>query len=203
MGPTNVYTILVDATPPVLSNIAATPSVLSAFVTWDSDKPASSLVEYGLSPAYGLSSGLYGQLVTAHGITLGSLNPLTTYHFRVHSSDQAGNETISGDDTFTTVAAPDLQVTNLSVTGNLVSGGNLLISWRDTNSGAGATFTSWYDRVIVTNGTDGPDTVGLLVALRPERQWEHRLRRLAESATQFPSCRTALGRGEFAGHRYR
>ncbi len=155
MGPTNVFTILVDATPPVLSNIAATPSVLSTFVTWTSDKPASSLVEYGTSPAYGLNSGFNSQLVTAHGVTLGSLNPLTTYHFRVHSSDQAGNQTISGDESFTTLAAPDLQVTNLSVTGSLVSGGNLLISWRDTNSGAGATFTYWYDQVIVTNSTTG------------------------------------------------
>ena len=47
---TNVYTIQLDATPPVLSNIAAAPSVLSAFVTWNSDKPASSLVEYGTNP---------------------------------------------------------------------------------------------------------------------------------------------------------
>jgi hypothetical protein len=152
---TNVYAIDLDATPPVLSNIAATPSVLSAFVTWNSDKPASSLVEYGMSPAYGLSSGLYSQSVTAHGVTLYSLNPLTTYHYRVHSRDQAGNETISGDNSFTTFAAPDLQVTNLSVTGSLISGGNLLISWADTNSGLGATFSYWYDQVIVTNSATG------------------------------------------------
>ncbi|MGA2660493.1 MAG: CARDB domain-containing protein, partial [Verrucomicrobiota bacterium] len=155
MGLTNVYTILLDATPPVLSNIAAAPSVLTAFVTWNSDEPASSLVEYGTSPAYGLNSALDSQLATAHGVTLDNLSPLTTYHFRVHSRDQAGNETISGDNSFTAFAAPDLQVTNLSVTGGLVSGGNLLISWADTNSGSGATFTYWYDQVIVTNSTTG------------------------------------------------
>jgi hypothetical protein len=166
-GLTNVYAILLDATPPVLTHIAAAPSVLSAFVTWNSDKPASSLVEYGTSPAYGSSSGLDSQLVTAHGVALYSLNPLTTYHFRVHSRDLAGNETLSGDTSFTTFAAPDLQVTNLTVTGSLVSGGNLLISWADTNSGSGATFTYWYDQVIVTNGTTGQTLLNASVFYDP------------------------------------
>ncbi len=152
-GQTNVYTIMLDATPPTLSNIAASPAVLSAFITWNSSEPASSLVEYGLSSAYGLSSGLQGQLVSAHGVTLYNLTPQTTYHYRVHSRDQAGNETISDDASFTTFAAPDLQVTSLSVSGNLVSGGSVLVSWADTNSGSGATFSYWYDQVIVTNST--------------------------------------------------
>jgi hypothetical protein len=164
---TNVYTVSLDATPPVLSNIAASPAVLSAFVTWNSDKPSSSLVEYSTSPAYGLSSGLYGQLVTTHGITLYNLNPITSYHYRVRSRDLAGNETISGDNTFTTFAAPDLQVTNLVVTGNLTSGGNLLISWTDTNSGSGATFTSWYDQVMVTNSTTGQTLLNSSVLYDP------------------------------------
>jgi hypothetical protein len=154
-GLTNVYTILLDATPPALSNITAGPAVLSAFVTWNSDEPAASLVEYGTTPAYGLNSGWANQWVTVHGVTLYNLAPLTTYHYRVHARDQAGNETVSGDYTFTTYAAPDLQVTNLSVSGDLISGGNLLLSWGDTNAGSGATFTSWYDRVIVTNSTTG------------------------------------------------
>ena len=149
-GPVSVKKML-----PVLSDIAANPSVLSAFVTWNSDEPASSLVEYGASSAYGLNSGWNSQLVTAHGVTLYNLSPQTTYHYRVHSRDQAGNEGISGDGNFTTFAAPDLQVANLSVTGNLVSGGAVLISWADTNSGSGATFSYWYDQVIVTNSTAG------------------------------------------------
>ena len=39
---------------------------LTTFVTWNSDKPASSLVEYGTTAAYGLNSALDSQLVTAH-----------------------------------------------------------------------------------------------------------------------------------------
>jgi CARDB/Divergent InlB B-repeat domain/Bacterial Ig-like domain len=155
LAPTNAYSVVVDATPPVISNVASAPSVTSAFVTWNTDKPASSDVEYGTNVSYGSFTPLDNGLVTAHGVTVSSLNPLTTYHFRVHSHDLAGNETISGDNTFTTFAAPDLMVTNLSVTGTLISGNTLQISWTDTNAGAGATFTYWYDEVEVTNITTG------------------------------------------------
>ncbi|PWU11941.1 MAG: hypothetical protein C5B50_22285 [Verrucomicrobia bacterium] len=153
IGLTNVDSFLLDATPPVLSNVGANPSVLTAFITWNSDKPTSSLVEYGVSLAYGSSSGLFSQLVTAHGVTLYSLGPQTAYHYRVHSRDLAGNETVSGDYTFTTFSAPDLLVTNVVVSGSLVSGGNVQIVWADTNSGGGSTFTYWYDQVLVTNVT--------------------------------------------------
>jgi hypothetical protein len=166
-GLTNVYAILLDATPPVLSTIAVSPAALSAFVTWNSDEPASSLVEYGASVTYGLNSGWYGQLVTSHGVTLYNLTPLTIYHYRVHSRDQAGNETVSGDNIFTTLAAPDLQVANLAASGTFVSGGAIVISWTDTNSGAGDTFTYWFDQIIVTNATTGETLLNTSVYFDP------------------------------------
>src|SRR5262249_24328654 len=144
MSPTNSLDLLVDATFPVLSNIVSAPAVLTASVTWNSSEPASSQVEYGTNTSYGSLTALDAQRVLAHGVTLANLSPLTTYHFRVRSRDQAGNETISGDNSFSTFAAPDLQVTNLSLSGSLVSGGNVLIAWVDTNSGIGATFTYWF-----------------------------------------------------------
>ena len=152
---TNVAAYNVDTTPPVLSAIAAAPATLSAVVTWNSDKPASSLVDYGSSAAYGASSTLDSQLVTAHSVTLYSLSPVTPYHYRVRSRDLAGNETVSGDNTFTTHSAPDLQVANLTVSGSLTSGNRVAILWTDTNSGAGATFADWYDQVTVSNATTG------------------------------------------------
>ncbi|MET1059937.1 MAG: LamG-like jellyroll fold domain-containing protein, partial [Nocardioides sp.] len=44
-------------------------------------------------------------LGTAHSQTINGLAPNTTYHFRVRSTDAAGNPAVSGDRTFTTVAA--------------------------------------------------------------------------------------------------
>ena len=42
-----------------------------------------------------------------------------------------------------------------AVAGAALSGGNILISWADTNSGSGATFTYWYDQVSITNSMTG------------------------------------------------
>jgi hypothetical protein len=150
---TNSLSLFVDATPPALSAITANPGVSTAVVTWASDEPATSQVEYGPTTGYGQLTYLDTALVASHSFTLNSLQPQSTYHFRVHSRDRAGNETVSGDNSFVTLTAPDLQVANLSVTGTLASGSQVTISWTDTNSGAGPTYTYWYDRVQVTNAS--------------------------------------------------
>jgi hypothetical protein len=148
---TNPIALFVDATFSVISNVGATPATQSASITWSTDEGATSKVDYGTNTAYGSSSSTYAQLVTLHAITLTGLDPLTTYHYRVRSKDQAGNETVSGDFTFTTLSAPDLQVQNLLATGAFNSGSNIVISWDDANTGAGATYNSWYDLVTVSN----------------------------------------------------
>ena len=153
--PTNVLNVVIDTTFPNISGITVTPGALSAVIKWNTDKPSSSQADYGTTAGYGASTPLQSQLVTSHLITVGGLSPVTTYHFRVRSRDQAGNETISGDQTFATLPAPDLQVTNLAVIGSLVSGTTATITWNDINTGAGATFSYWYDRVMVTNITTG------------------------------------------------
>ena len=43
-------------------------------------------------------------LSTSHAVALSSLDPATTYHYRVKSVDAVGNETFSDDHTFTTLA---------------------------------------------------------------------------------------------------
>jgi len=160
---TNTIELKVDATAPILSNVAAVPGLTSAAITWSSDKPASSQVEYGLTTAYGSFTPEDGTLVQSHSQTVSGLNANSLYHFRVHSADLAGNPAFSGDYTFTTLAAPDLTVQNLSVTGSLLSGGNLVVGWQDVNSGPGATDTSWYDQVLVTNLTTGQTLLSTLV----------------------------------------
>ncbi len=152
---TNALNLIVDATAPVLSGVIVNPAVQTADVTWSSDKAGTSQADFGLTASYGLTTSLNSQRVKAHLLTLTGLDPDTTYHFRVRSRDLAGNETASGDYTFTTHTAPDLQVQNLAASGTFSAGGNIVVSWADTNSGAGNTYTSWYDGVIVTNTTTG------------------------------------------------
>jgi Lamin Tail Domain len=106
-GPTQtgdaVFTTSV-ATPPsiVVAPLASGVTGNGATISWATDEPASSTIEYGLSAAYGSSASSAG-VVTAHSVSLSALAPTTTYHFRVLSTDGCGNgPTASQDATFTT-----------------------------------------------------------------------------------------------------
>jgi hypothetical protein len=96
----------VDTTPPVISSVAASAiTSSSATISWNTNKPADSQVEYGVTSAYGSATGLNSAQVMSHSLTLSGLTPLTVYHYRVKSKDAAGNPAVSGDVTFTTPAA--------------------------------------------------------------------------------------------------
>jgi len=91
-----------DTTPPVISSVAATGQVGGFKVTWNTDEPATSQVEYGLTTSYGSLTPLDPTLVTSHSVTVTGLARRTTYHYRVRSKDAAGNESVSGDYTVKT-----------------------------------------------------------------------------------------------------
>ncbi|MCK4330927.1 MAG: fibronectin type III domain-containing protein [Dehalococcoidia bacterium] len=94
-----------DSIAPVITNVSASSETeMSAVVSWLTDEPASSQVEYGRTVDYGSTTALDEQLVASHIVGLDSLEPRTFYHFRVKSTDQAGNEALSGDYTFATAA---------------------------------------------------------------------------------------------------
>lgn len=66
----------------------------SAIITWETDEPSNSLVQYGLSGATWsdlTSSTSDGTMTTKHSVTLTDLAPSTRYHFAVGSQDAAGN----------------------------------------------------------------------------------------------------------------
>ena len=94
-----------DSTAPVITNVSVSSETeMSAVVGWLTDEPASSQVEHGRTVDYGSITALDEQLVTSHIVGLDSLEPRTFYHFRVKSTDQGGNEALSGDYTFATAA---------------------------------------------------------------------------------------------------
>src|SRR4029078_1729297 len=91
--------------PPVLSAVQAT--VLfstSASITWITDKPASSLVRYGLTSSYthATSETDTSPRATFHSVTLTGLLCATTYHYLVSSTDSLFHAGASADGTFTT-----------------------------------------------------------------------------------------------------
>jgi hypothetical protein len=105
--------IIMDTTFPTISGIAVSNlTTTTADVSWQTSEPASRQVDYGTTTSYGQSSPLGSDPLTSHLVTLGVLAPGTNYHFRVRSSDPAGNTTVSSDGTFwTRCAAPILSVT--------------------------------------------------------------------------------------------
>jgi len=97
-----------DGLAPVLTaGPAASSAVSSAFtVTWTTDEPSDSRLEYGTTASYG-SSAYDATLVTTHSITVTGLSASTGYHFQAGSTDACGNgPSWSSDGTVTTAAVP-------------------------------------------------------------------------------------------------
>ncbi|MEM4728595.1 MAG: fibronectin type III domain-containing protein [Thermoplasmata archaeon] len=120
-----------DLTPPVISNVKVTGITdRLAVVTWETDEPADSMVEWGPTPSYGVSTSDV-KLVLLHELTLSGLEPSTIYHFRVGSKDASGNgPSYSEDLSFTTLASPDTEpphIMNLRVEG--VTGSSAIVLW--------------------------------------------------------------------------
>jgi hypothetical protein len=96
-----------DITPPVISAVTVdNTSPRATSVSWSTDEAADGRIEYGTSTAYGQTTALDPTLATSHTVRLTGLSPATTYHYRIHAHDEFGNERISADETFSTLAAP-------------------------------------------------------------------------------------------------
>jgi streptogramin lyase len=96
--------IVEDTTSPLIISgpTASGAGTANTMITWDTDEPADSRVEYGLTTAYGQSKALSTDTYH-HAVPIEGLSPATTYHYRVGSQDMPGNEvTWSADHTFTT-----------------------------------------------------------------------------------------------------
>ena len=90
-----VATYANDTAAPAISSVNAVADADGhATVTWETDEPSSSRVDYGRTTALG-SQVSDSARVTDHSIELTGLSPNTTYRFRVTSVDAAGNSATS------------------------------------------------------------------------------------------------------------
>ena len=95
-------TLPVDASPPQISDVHARyVTTTTARITWRTDEPSTSYVDFGISSSYGSTQG-NGTLTTIHSVEIGPLTPNTLYHYQVRSADAGGYESIGDDRTFTT-----------------------------------------------------------------------------------------------------
>jgi uncharacterized protein DUF4082/Calx-beta domain-containing protein/Big-like domain-containing protein/purple acid phosphatase-like protein len=84
-----------DTTAPAIGDVRATPiDGATALVTWTTDEPATSSVDYSTDATFfapATQTVTDAAFVTAHGVRLTGLRPSTAYSFRVRSTDRAGN----------------------------------------------------------------------------------------------------------------
>lgn len=112
--------VIEDTTPPVITNIVATPNYNNVRISWTTDEPATSSVSIYTNPGQVGLVGTVSDAVTCtsgcHNVLYQPLNPLTTYYFSVSSTDiapTAHTTTVVTDPAgnalqFTTLDEPDL-----------------------------------------------------------------------------------------------
>lgn len=138
-------TAVADLVPPTISGVAATTRFGRVQVTWDTDEPATSVVEYGLTAALGQAVTNRGR-TDSHAVTLEGLTAGTRYFYRVRSDDAAGNRAF-GDDAgrpFEVVptAPPGVLLVNLATSFFLFDLGSLAVH-EDVLTEAGVEFETW------------------------------------------------------------
>lgn len=129
---TQFFTTATDTRPPQISNLkviggtvppvgfAAGEVRAQMIISWDTDEPATSQVEYGEGTGsnYPHRTQEDGNLTANHSVIISGLTPSKIYHFRAISKDAAGNESRSIDTVTVapkaTQSALDLVMGNLS-----------------------------------------------------------------------------------------
>jgi chitodextrinase len=153
-----------DTQAPVISSVASTNiTSTGATISWSTNEPADTQVEYGTTTTYGNLSPLNSTLTQSHSVTLSGLGANTTYHYRVKSKDAAGNPAVSGDSIFTTAQAPDAQAPTVpgGLTATAVSSTQINLSWTASADNVGVTGYRIYrdgNQITTTPATSYQDT---------------------------------------------
>ena len=112
-----------DTEVPIISNIVYPTTSTTATITWNTNEPATSLVEYGLDNTYG-SPASDNNLVTSHSIVLTGLDSSTIYHFKITSVDGSNNSASTADLTFETLSPPTLDSISITPSSASISEGS-------------------------------------------------------------------------------
>ncbi len=99
-----------DTQLPVITDIAYVSGTYSVTVSWTTSENASSFIKYGTDLSLTFPSTEVPQLSTEHSIFINGLTPNTSYHYKIFSSNAAGDTATKGgtaddDRTFTTQPA--------------------------------------------------------------------------------------------------
>ena len=104
--PANVKTVRNDMILPSIKNVKIGDIRQTGFInidiSWGTDRPAVSQIEYGTSPQYGRRTYAGNVFLKEHMLTLSGLAKNSTYHFRITAKDVFGHTAMSEDYTLDT-----------------------------------------------------------------------------------------------------
>jgi len=166
-----------DTTAPlIVSGPAVTSSDCSTVIAWTTDEAATSVVDYGSTSGYGSTSSTAG-FVQNHTVGLTPLAPATSYHYRVGSTDNAGNGPTQSDDaTFTTAAAAAPLITT-APSATAITGTSAVIVWTtDEASTSAVEYGETVDYGSTASGASGITEHQVTVSgLTPETPYHYRV----------------------------
>jgi phosphodiesterase/alkaline phosphatase D-like protein len=161
-----------------------------AIITWTTDQPATTQLEYGLTTMATTMSPILLTATTTHSVTLANLSPYTTYYFRARSRNTAGLETTSPPSSFKTV---DLKAPVISeVTAQNITGTSATIAWKtDENSDTLVEYglTTAYGSFSTINPTMTKNHLATLISLAENSTYSFRV----ISKDQFNHVASAVG----------
>ncbi len=133
-----VNNTITDTTAPNISSLSASATGTTATISWITNEPANSQLEYGTSPCPCLFFLPVDSIFTTnHSMRLTGLTPLTRYYYRVFSRDAAGNRAFSNNNFFSTSAlgnvAPSVVVGRPNGGENFPAGSVQNIQWTATD----------------------------------------------------------------------
>ncbi len=121
-----------ETIPPVISEIKyTTPDSETIIIEWKTDEPATTELDFGLTPEYELGKLIIepGDLVQNHKIIIKDLKPDTQYYFRPRAKDLRSNESIDKGFIY---ATPDiLPPTNVSSLKAVPSDKKITLEWKN------------------------------------------------------------------------
>src|SRR5262249_8770559 len=102
----SVGNLTFTTTPPLeITNLRFNPGVTTLRVTWTTNRPASSRIDYGQTPSYELGFVEDPALALSHTVSLTGLDPDTLYDFMASSVDGGGFAADSGNQQVVTKVA--------------------------------------------------------------------------------------------------
>ena len=148
------------SSPVVISEVRSTPGPDGTVtISWKTDLPSDSQVEFGTTKNYGQSTTIDLSLTTAHSVNLSDLSSNSTYHYRVRSRRAPNTLAISGDATLLTYSFIDLGGMSRTTDGlgSLVTGYARLQPGPSNTTPAGVAIFSYRPQGIVVSETGVPD----------------------------------------------